>query len=242
MDRGLYLHEVIDIVGQQAAVYMERSVLGFKADSAADRGLHLFGTWEVVGATGRWPQVVNVWELVDGWDGWERLCRSTNLGKRTNTELDEWWREAYQRRTGGFDRLLGAAPGSPTLAELQAGGVRGEWFVHELTTVAPGRALEYLAAVRDERAPTMAGYGHHLVGLWEVWGSDTEVCVVWATSLADHVALGRAEDVARGLAEPTAGPPADERLVAWRTRRSALTTRWREELMVPCPGSPLAPI
>ena len=113
--------------------------------------------------------------------------------------------------------------------------------MHELTRVPPGTALDYLAAVRDERAPVLAEHGHHLVGLWEVWGSDTEVCVLWATSLAAHVQLGKAEDVARGLAAAEDTDVFDERLREWRDRRSALTVAWREELLVPCPGAPLAP-
>jgi hypothetical protein len=244
MARVLYLHEVIDIVGQQSATYMADSVLGFKAETAADRGLALFGTWEVVGATGRWPQVVNVWELVDGWDGWERLCRSTNLNKAVNTELGEWWQAAYARRTGGFDRLMGAAPGCPTLAELTGAGVRGEWFVHELTTVPPGGAADYLRAVHDERAPALTDHGHELVGLWEVLGGDTEVCVLWATSLDAHVALAKAEDAVRGFGpadgDVAAGAAVDGRLAAWPSRRRELTVRWHEELLVPAPGTPLA--
>ena len=44
MGRLLYLHEVVDIVGENAVPYMEKSVLGFKTDSTADRGLDLYGT------------------------------------------------------------------------------------------------------------------------------------------------------------------------------------------------------
>src|ERR1044072_9455213 len=109
---ALHLHEVIDIVGEQAVPYMERSVLGFKGETA-DRGLALWGTWYVMGSTGRWPQVVNIWEMADGWDGWERLCRATNLRREANEDLADWWREAYQRRTGGFRRLPGPTPAPP---------------------------------------------------------------------------------------------------------------------------------
>ena len=75
----LFLHEVIDIVGRGGRAYMEHTV-GFDAAATTASGLVLVGTWEVVGTTGRWPQVVNLWEI-DGWDGW------TRLGQRTKREF-----------------------------------------------------------------------------------------------------------------------------------------------------------
>jgi len=235
--RPLFLHEVIDIVGHHAAEYMERSVLGFHADTA-DRGLELWGTWEVVGGTGRWPQVVNVWELVDGWEGWERLCRRTNLERRTNDALAAWWDEAFQRRRGGFDRLLGATLGTHTLADLAAEPVVGTLFVHELTTVRPGAGPDYLAALHEQYSPSAAEHGHALVGSFEVLLGDTEVVTVWATTLEDHVRLQRAADAARGY---PSGVDPDPRLLAWRAAAEAYTVTWREELMVPCPGTPMGP-
>jgi hypothetical protein len=112
-------------------------------------------------------------------------------------------------------------------------------FVHELTTVAPGTAVEYLSTVADEWAPVRADYGHTLVGLWEVLMSDTEVCTLWATTLEDHVALGKAYDVAWGFDEED--DVGDRRLVLWDEERARLTTNWREELLVPCPGTLMGP-
>jgi len=205
----LFLHEVVDIVGRGGRGYM-----------ATGGGLALLGTWEVVGTTGRWPQVVNLWEI-DGWDGWERLAQRTNVDKAANTELASWWDEAYQRRTGGFDRLLRGVPGCPTKAELLEGGVGGSWFVHELSEVRPGAGPEYLAATRGDRAPAMAQRGIALVGLYDSLLTDTEVCTVWATDLSTHTALLREGD-------------------PWPATARQWCTRWREELMTPGPGSPLA--
>lgn len=243
MSRALYLHETIDIVGEGAVSYMEQSVVGFDAEAVADRGLDLYGTFLVQGSTGRWPQVVNVWELVDGWTGWERLCARTNLRREANPELAAWWREAATWRTGGFDRLLGAAPGSPTLADVRARGTRGELFVHEIATVRPGTALDYLTAVREEWAPVMAEHGHHLVGLWEVLLGETEVCTLWATDLAAHIALARSTDAARGFREPgdEGKDEGDDRILAWRERTRVFDLRWRHEMMIPCPGTPMGP-
>ena len=228
-ERNLYLHEVIDIVGEGAMRYMEHTV-GFNADAAADRGLELVGTWYTMGSTGRWPQVVNLWECVDGWSGWRRLMESTNLRRTTNPELNEWWQEALKSRTGGFDRLLGAAPGCPSLADLRAGEVRGSVFAHEVSEVQPGAALEYLAAVRENRAPLLAEHGHELVGLYEGLLTDFEVVTIWATDPAGHETLMRATDAGR-----------DERFARWHEQaRAAGRIRWREELMTPHPDSPLS--
>lgn len=216
----LFLHEVIDIVGRGGRAYMEHAV-AFDAGAAADRGLDLLGTWEVVGTTGRWPQVVNVWEI-DGWDGWMRLGQRTNVDKARNEELAAWWDEAFTRRTGGFDRLLRGAPGCPTRATLAADAVQGTWFVHELSEVRPGAGPEYLAATREQRVPAMAQRGIALVGLYDSVLADTEVCTIWAADLERHTALLRDGD-------------------PWPTVARQWCTRWREELMTPGPGSPLAP-
>jgi hypothetical protein len=228
-ERNLYLHELIDIVGEGAMRYMAHTV-GFNADAASDRGLALVGTWYTMGSTGRWPQVVNLWESVDGWAGWRRLMEATNLRRTRNPELVTWWQEALETRTGGFDRLLGAAPGCPSLAELRAGGVTGSVFVHEISEVRAGAALEYLAAVRESRAPLLAEHGHTLVGLYEVLLTDVEVVTVWATDPAGHEALMRAADAGT-----------DERFARWQDEaRAAGRTRWREELMTPHPDTVLS--
>jgi hypothetical protein len=227
--RNLYLHEYIDVVGEGAMRYMEHTV-GFNADAAADRGLELVGTWYTMGSTGRWPQVVNLWECVDGWSGWRRLMEATNLRRTQNPELTEWWQEALKTRSGGFDRLLGAAPDCPSLADLRGQEVTGSVFVHELSEVRPGAALDYLAAVRDCRVPLLAAYGHALVGLYEVLMTDVEVITIWATDPVGHEALMRA-----------AHTDADERFARWHEQaRAAGRTRWREELMTPHPKSALS--
>lgn len=218
-DRALFLHEVVDVVGRGGAAYMAH-VLGFDADATAARGLALVGTWEVVGTTGRWPQVVNVWEL-DGWDGWARLAQRTNVAKAANAELAEWWDEAHRHRTGGFDRLLAGAPGCPTRASLAEDGVQGSWFVHELSEVRPGAGPEYLAATLEQRVPGMAERGIALVGLYDAVLTDTEVCTIWATDVAAHTAHLRDGD-------------------PWPAMARQWCTRWREELMTPGAGSPLA--
>jgi hypothetical protein len=237
--RPLFLHEVIDIVGQSQWQYMEHT----KAQAEHEKvDFELLGTWYVMGITGRWPQVVNIWEIPGGWDGWYGKVDRLGLKRRTNLRLENWWATAYTYRTGGYDRLLAGHRGCPDMATLAADGVKGTLFVHEITEVRPGTALEYLDAVREVRAPALADHGHRLVGLYEVLMHDTEVCTVWATDTASHVEAGKAFDVARGLLpEAEAGVAGDGRLVEWQRLSRQWTTRFREELMTPAPGTLCGP-
>ena len=234
MSRPIYLHEIIDIVGQRAYDYMEHT----KGQHGHQKiNFELQGTWYTVGITGRWSQVINMWDVPGGWDGWYESVDRLNLKRRSNAHLEGWWDVAYNYRTGGFDRALAGAPGSPTTDELVAAGVSGSLFVHEITEVRPGAALDYLAAVHEVRVPLLAEYGHAVTGLYEVLMNDYEVVTIWATDVASHVELGKAFDVARGLA-PGNG---DDRLVAWGETARTFTTRFREELMTPAAGTKLGP-
>jgi hypothetical protein len=237
--RELFLHEFIDIIGQSQWAYMEH----IKAQSGHEKvEFELLGTWYTMGITGRWPQVVNIWEIPGGWDGWYGKVDRLGLKRHTNAPLHKWWATAYKLRTGGFDRLLGGHPGCPTIAQLMREHVKGTVFVHELTTVRPGTATEYLDATREWRQPLMNEYGHRLVGLYEVLLHDYEVCTVWATTPVDHVRMGKAFDVARGLLDAeSAGVAGDLRLVEWRRGAQQWTEHFREELMTPAPGTVCGP-
>jgi hypothetical protein len=224
---SLYLHEIIDIVGLGAWPYMEHTL---QASGDEKVNFKLVGTWYTMGITGRWSQVVNLWDIPGGWDGWRTAADKLNLRRPDNKELEAWWQEAFKHRSGGFDRLLLGAAGCPTTGQLVADGVRGSLFVHEVTEVRPGAQHDYLDAVREERVPLLAEFGHTVTGLYEVAMNDTEVITVWATDVDSHVALQRAI-AARD----------DDRLARWRTTARTYTTRWREELMTPCPGTLLGP-
>ena len=68
MARDLYLFERIDVIGQGAYAYMEH----LKKDPVLQMPdmFKLQGTFYVVGITGRWPEVINIWDVPGGWDGW----------------------------------------------------------------------------------------------------------------------------------------------------------------------------
>jgi hypothetical protein len=235
MTRDIFLHEIIDIVGLGAWPYMEHTVA---CSGDAANGLELLGTWYTVGCTGRWSQCVNLWEAPGGWDGWQDTLGRLGMRRRANRDLTKWWNEAHQHRTGGFDRQLAGAPGCPTIASLTRDQVRGTTFVHELSKVRPGAALDYLAAMQEEWVPVAREYGLSPVGLYEVLMSDTEVVTVWASDIESIVKLGRSYDACRGLDDET---KADDRVAAWRARAREFCTDWREELMTPCPGTVCCP-
>ena len=235
MSRDIFLHEIIDIVGLGAWPYMRHTI---SCSGEEANGLELLGTWYTVGCTGRWSQCINIWELPGGWEGWQDSIDRLGLKREKNSELTGWWNEAHKHRTGGFDRQLAGIPGCPTMASLTRDQVRGTTFVHELSKVRPGAALDYLQAMQEEWVPVAREHGLQPVGLYEVLMSDTEVCTVWASDIDKIVQLGRTYDACRGLDDTV---EADDRVLAWRKRAREFCTDWREERMTPCPGTICCP-
>ncbi|MBX3313024.1 MAG: hypothetical protein KF906_01790 [Actinobacteria bacterium] len=238
-ERDLYLHELIDIVGQGQYDYMAHA--GREPTNAMPDMLTLQGTFFVCAmGGGRWPQVVNIWDVGEqGWEGWAANVDRLNL-KRRSAFYGDWWDEAAQWRSGGFDRLCGGVPGNPSTAEIAASGVKGTLFVHQLLSVRPGSALDYLAAVVAEQVPVWRDHGHEPTGIYEVLGNQHEVVVVWATSVGAQTRLRASRDAARGLGA-TSGVDADDRLVAWERTMAGFVTGGDTHLMTPMPGTVYGP-
>ncbi|MEU5879091.1 hypothetical protein [Spirillospora sp. NPDC047279] len=204
--------------------------------SIRSREIDLVGAFYAVGITGH-PQfkVVTLWDCHGGWDGGWRQMLEIYDDVQENLFLSD----IDDLRFGAFSRPLGAAPGSPALADVLTDGYAAPLYLFESAEVRPGAALDYLAAVQEERAPMMADHGHRLIGSYEVQFCDTEAVTLWGTDIDAHLGLQRARDAALGLddeAEP------DHRLISWRKRaREFLSGPWRETLLSPYPGSKLAP-
>lgn len=235
--RALHLHETVDIVGQGQYDYMAH--VGREPTNLMPDMLTLQGTFFVCAVGGgRWPQVINIWDVGEaGWDGWAANVDRLNL-KRRSAFYGDWWDEAARWRTGGFDRLCGAVPGSPTAEDLRERGVRGTLFVQQLVTVRPGAVLDHLAAVVDQQVPAWRAHGHEPTGIYEVLGNQHEAIVVWATSVAAQRELRAARDAALGLGDEAAP---DDALVAWERTAAALVTGGETVLMTPQPGSRCGP-
>jgi len=235
--RSLYLYEVVDVIGQGQYEYMEH--LWQDPVLRMPEMFGLQGSFYVCAAGGgRWPQVINIWDVGNqGWEGWARNVDRMNL-KRRKAFYGDWWDKAAQWRSGGFDRLCAGVPGSPTTEEIAERGIRGTLFVNEILQVRPGAALDYLAAVREERLPLLAEYGQVATGLYEVTSNQHEVVCVWASDIPSQTRLRQNRDNARGLCDEG---EADARLVDWERRSAEFVTGGDQHLMTPLPRTVYGP-
>lgn len=215
----VYLHETIDIVGTGSEAYKAHT--GALGTDRTDGGAPLVGTWQQSGSTGRWPVVVNLWEM-NGWDHWaEILERQYTRASGQTPELKRWWAEATKYRSGGFDRILEPAPFSPTRQELVDRGVRGAVQLQEVATVRPGQAARYLEAVATHWLAPAARRGLTLAGAWTTAMRDTEAVLIWSLpgfrTLTDHLGSLGADAASR----------------RWLARARGFRTDWRETVLVP---------
>jgi hypothetical protein len=224
----VYIHEFIDIIGHQRAKYMHHMTANWCPEARKERRQLCFGVWGTVGSTGRWPEVVNLWEI-DGWDGLAHDF-AHELGRPTLQDpmLAEWWAKAAEFRRGGFDRILVPAPFSPTIDALNAAGTRGDVYAHELVKLLPGDVHEYLHAVEHDQQRELELHQLTLVGAFRTaMVSDDEAIVIWAMpSFAVWAELEHALDHHPGLR-------------AWRTYQDELGARVHRTLLVDAPLSPL---
>ena len=128
MNDKVYIHEFIDIIGHNRARYMHHMTANWVPVARAERNQQCFGVWATVGSTGRWPEVVNMWEL-DGWPGLVANFSHELVGAGAqDTSLAEWWSVAASLRRGGVDRIVVPAPGDEDRdapAPSSAGRLRG---------------------------------------------------------------------------------------------------------------------
>ncbi len=235
--RSIYLHEIIDIVGQGQYAYMEH--LWQDPVQQMPEMHKLQGTFYICSmGGGRWPQVINIWDIgTRGWDGWASNVDRLNL-KRRKAFYGDWWDKAAKWRTSGFDRLLAGVPGSPTTEQIKERGIRGTLFMHELLTVRPGSQFDFLAAVAEERVPMMRAHGHEPTGLYEVTNNQHEVVMVWATSVPARVQFHKDRDTTRGLSDEGV---ADQRIVDWERRSAEFVTGGDTHIMTPLPNTVYGP-
>jgi hypothetical protein len=223
-----YIHELIDVVGHNRARYMHHMTANWVPVALSERSQRCFGVWATVGSTGRWPEVVNMWEL-DGWDGLVRNFEVEFAGGQTqDASLAEWWSVAASLRRGGVDRIVVPEPGTRGIDELVADGVRGEVYVHELVTVPPGTAGEVLEAFASEAVAPIEGLGLTHVGTFRVaMVNESECLLVWAAPSWTAWAAYEQAWAAGGALEP------------WRKTTVRLGADWRRTLMVDAPLAPL---
>jgi hypothetical protein len=227
----VYLHETIDIIGANRAAYNHHMTANFGHIARTERGLLCMGVFSTVGSTERWPQTMNLWEFQGGWDGVARNFRHEfTRPSHQDASLEPWWRDAAALRSGGYDRLLVAADWSPTLAQLLDDPTGAECHYHELVTVVPGTAGDYLALAATTRVELAAEFGWSLTGAWRTaMVNDSEVVMVWSVPTWEQ--WGQWEQAQAAGAHPG--------VVHWRAITAEFTVDWRNKLMVASELSPL---
>lgn len=181
MNQKVYIHEFINITKQNRARYMHHMTANWSPIAQEQRHQLCYGVWGVVGSTGHWPQVVNIWEE-DGFDG---LAASFRLEfgntKLQDPALEKWWAAAADLRSGGVDRLIVPHPDTLTIEELCKDQAGGEVYAHELIKVSPGSARRFLDSVMEEAPEVRERTGWRLAGAWwTAMGSGHECLLLWS--------------------------------------------------------------
>lgn len=161
----VYLHEFVDVVGTERARYQHHMTANWCPEAGPLRRQRCFGVFSVVGSTGRWPQVVNLWE----YDSWDDLGHNFSVelvgSSHRDPMLERWWSEAAAFRSGGFDRVLVAHRDSPGIEQWCArGGTGAVAYLHELVGTEPGAAPAVLDELVARAAVDRARHGIELVG------------------------------------------------------------------------------
>lgn len=228
MNDKVYIHEFIEIRGAARARYMHHMSANWSPIAQVERGQKCFGVFGTVGSTGRWPEVVNLWEE-DGWTGLARnFAWETQHPGMQDPSLREWWATAANFRRGGFDRILVPAPWSPTIDELTAAGVRGDFYAHEMVKVAPGEAIPFLEQVAGRAVPPHEALGLRLIGAFHTaMCNQSECLLLWA--IPGHEAWAELEQAEY----------ADGAIAQWRAHCRETTRDWHRTLLVDAPTSTL---
>jgi hypothetical protein len=177
----VYIHEFIHITKQNRARYMHHMAANWSPIAQEARHQLCYGVWGVVGSTGPWPQVVNIWEE-DGFAGLARSFRA-EFGNATlqDPALAKWWAAAAELRSGGFDRIIVPHPDTLTIEEITGQGITGEAYAHEIVTVRPGTARQFLDAALKDAGKTGSEHGWRLAGAWHTaMRNDDEAILLWA--------------------------------------------------------------
>jgi hypothetical protein len=200
----------------------------FGATARTERGLLNIGVFSTVGSTERWPQSMNLWEFTGSWAGVARNFRHEfSRPSHQDASLAPWWAEAAALRSGGYDRLLVAAPWSPTLSDLlaerQDAGRPADCHYHELIALEPGGAPAFLDLVRTLRLPLAQRFGWSLLGaLRTAMVNDTEAVLVWTVPTWEQWAVWEAAQASGADAEVT----------RWRQATAHVVRDWRSKLLV----------
>ncbi len=182
MNDKVYIHEFIHITRQNRARYMHHMAANWSPLAQEQRHQLCYGVWGVVGSTGPWPQVVNIWEE-DGFAGLAASFRQEfDNSLLQDPALARWWAAAADLRSGGYDRILVPHPGTPTIEQLCGAATPpgGEVYAHEVVTVRRGHAWDLLDAVVGNADAAAKATEWRLTGAWTTaMGTLSECVLLW---------------------------------------------------------------
>ena len=140
-----------------------------------------FGVFSTVGSTGRWPQVVNLWE----YGSWDDLAHNFSVELVGTSHRDPMLEQCGHRprRSAPRDRPdPGRHDASPGVEHWCArGGTGAVAYVHELVTTEVDGAARVADAVAEDRELLADRFGLGLVGLFRTaMRADDEVVVLRA--------------------------------------------------------------
>jgi hypothetical protein len=229
----LYLHETIRISVELRKAYLEH-FCGWGKLTRELYAMRCYGVWATVGSSGAWPEAIVMWEL-DGLDALARMLSGEFAFLRGSPaqhpdHYQLFWRDAPEGvvATDGYDRVLAPGPGCLELAQALERGVRGIGYYHELASLEPGGAPEYLELYAAHWRPFLESLGLRPLGTWRTrLRNDSEALALWA--LPEWNAWTRLE-----LALDASAEARD-----WRRRCAPLGLDWTAKLLVPAPRNPL---
>ena len=141
----LFVHEMITIHNgiHSREPYMQHQLELGRRSTTYD----LFGTFKIVGMTGVWPRVLNIWHPRHGWEGFGQLLTET-YGE-VHPDMHGFLSTMDDYRAGGEDCLVTARPGYPSEDSATEADPHA-LFVHESVAVTPGQVPAFLDAVIDD--------------------------------------------------------------------------------------------
>jgi hypothetical protein len=136
-----------------------------------------FGLFRSTEVSGRWPSVLNVWEMAD----WPELVRNLRLQFTDvrDAYMEDWWNRSLVLRRGGFDRVLLPTQQSPKLEDLLSAGTQAQVVLQEIVQVPFGEAGNYLARMAETILAVAGAHGWSLLGAYRVAMRPREVVVLW---------------------------------------------------------------
>jgi hypothetical protein len=210
----VYIHEVVDVVGTERARYQHHMTANWCPEAGPLRRQKCFGVFTLVGSTGAWPRVLNMWE----YESWDDLAHNFSVelvgAAHRDPMLADWWERAASFRSGGLDRVLVAHDDSPGVEDWATrGGTGAVAYLHEVCRTGVGGARGACEEVMRQRSERLEALGLALVGAFRTaMRADDELVVMAA--VPDWQTWARVE----AAFDAGGGGLVDASGVSWRER------------------------